>query len=172
MPATDAAGSKTWIVAAIAAVVVLAAIGGYVMTRPDAAPQDTQAAAPAPQAPAPAQITPTPPTTPVPQPETKQPEALQKKPDAAPARKTPAVTPPVAPPVDPPPAAPRPGNILVALSAAYPFEVRDGSRVLSAAATAHEIAAQSNGRTLRLVAPDVLLDHAVKVDGSADNRFE
>ena len=156
-------GSKTVIIGAVAAVVLLAAIAGWMLTRPDAAPQNTQVAAPAPQAPV--QTTATPP----PVPETKKPEPVAEKKDP-PVKK--AATPPVTPPADPPPAAPRPGNVVVALSAAYPFEVRDGGRVVSAAATNHEIAAQSNGRTLRLVAPDVLLDHPVKIDGSADNRFE
>jgi serine/threonine-protein kinase len=164
-PAAPAAGkgSKTWIIAAAAAVVVLAAIGGWVLTRPDA--QYTQAAAPSTSAPAPAQTTPAPPVT-TPAPDTKKPEPVAEKP--VPVKKN-----PVTPPADPPPApAPRPGNIVVALSAAYPFEVRDGSRVISAAANTHEIPAQSNGRTLRLVAPDVFLDHPVKIDGNADNRFE
>ena len=166
--AADASkGSKTVIIGAAAAVVLLAAIVGWVLTRPDATPQNTQAAAPATPAPAPApvQTTPTPPA----EPETKKPEPVAEK-KGTPVKK--AVTPPVTPPADPPPAAPRAGNVVVALSAAYPFEVRDGSRVVSAAARNHEIPAQSNGRTLRLVAPDVLLDHPVKIDGSTDNRFE
>jgi serine/threonine protein kinase len=164
--AADASkGSKAVIIGAVAAVVLVAAIAGWVLTRPDATPQNTQAAAPATPAPAPVQTTPTPPA----EPETKKPEPVAEK-KGAPVKK--AVTPPVTPPADPPPAAPRPGNVVVALSAAYPFEVRDGSRVVSAAARNHEIPAQSNGRTLRLVAPEVLLDHPVKIDGSADNRFE
>jgi serine/threonine protein kinase len=158
-------GSKGVIIGAVAAVVLVAAIAGWVLTRPDATPQNTQAAAPATPAPAPVQTTPTPPA----EPETKKPEPVAEK-KGAPVKK--AVTPPVTPPADPPPAAPRPGNVVVALSAAYPFEVRDGSRVVSAAARNHEIPAQSNGRTLRLVAPEVLLDHPMKIDGSADNRFE
>lgn len=31
---------------------------------------------------------------------------------------------------------------------------------------------QVNGKALRLVAPDVFLDHPFKVDGGAENRFE
>jgi eukaryotic-like serine/threonine-protein kinase len=157
-------GSKTWIIAAVAAAVLLAAIGGWVLTRPDTAPQNTQAAAPATPAPiqAPVQSTP----TATPEPETTKPVTEK----TAPVKKS--ATTPVTPPADPPPAPPRAGNIVVALSAAYPFEVRDGARVVSAAANTHEIPAQSSGRTLRLVAPDVFLDHPVKIDGSADNRFE
>jgi len=164
-------GSKTVIIGAVAAVVLLAAIVGWVLTRPDATPQDTQATAPTTQPPvqSPVQTTPTPPPVTKPEPETKKPEPVAEK-KGAPAKKD--ASPPVTPPADPPPVAPRPGNVVVALSAAYPFEVRDGSRVVSAAATTHEIPAQSNGRTLRLVAPEVLLDHPVKIDGNTDNRFE
>ena len=171
-PAADApSGSKTVIIGAVAAVVLLAAIAGWVLTRPDAGPQNTQAGASTTQPPvqAPVQAAPTPPSTVAAAPETKKPEPVAEKKDP-PVKK--AATPPVTPPADPPPAAPRPGNVVVALSAAYPFEVRDGSRVVSAAAQNHEIPAQSNGRTLRLVAPDVMLDHPVKINGSTDNRFE
>jgi serine/threonine-protein kinase len=178
-PGEAARGSKVPIIGAVAGVVLLAAIGGWVLTRPDPAPQNSPATTPSTQAPV---QTTTPaeaasgreggPTS-TPEPETKKPGPVaQKKTDSPPAKKTAAAAPPVTPPADPPPAAPRPGNIVVALSAAYPFEVRDGSRVVSAAATSHEIAGQSNGRTLRLVAADVMLDHPVKIDGNADNRFE
>jgi hypothetical protein len=72
-----------------------------------------------------------------------------------------------------PPPAPVRGTVTVVMSGAYPFEVRDGNnRVLSAAATSHEIGSQANGRTLRLVAQDQFLDHPVKIDGGDDNRFE
>ena len=185
-------GSKTLIAGAIAAVALLAVVGAYVLTRPDAAPQSTQTAAPATPASAsarqdsgelrrdlaeaasgreggPVQTAPAQPSVTPPEPETKKPEPVAEK--KAPAKKS-ATPPPATPPADPPPAAPRPGNIVVALSAAYPFEVRDGSRVVSPAATSHEIPAQSNGRTLRLLAADVFLDHPVKIDGNADNRFE
>jgi serine/threonine-protein kinase len=170
-----AQGSKTLIIGALAAVLLVAAIGGYVMTRPSpqaATPpvtEDTRRAAgdpaatqPAAAAPAPAAVTPPPVTA--------TPEPVAKK-SSNPAVKK-ATTPPVVATDAAPAPAPRPGNVVVALSAAYPFEVRDGGRVVSSAATTHELAAQSNGRTLRLVAPDVMLDHPVKIDGSEDNRFE
>ena len=171
-PGAEAASSKMWLVVAGVAVLLLAAIGGYVMTRPDAAPQSTQAAQTAPTQPP--VTTPTQPSVTTPAPETKapQPVAVEKKAAPPPAKKTAAATTVAAPLPDPAPGPPRPGNIVVALSAPYPFEVRDGSRVISAAANQHEIPAQSNGRTLRLVAPDVFLDHPVKIDGNADNRFE
>ena len=174
-----APGSKTWIIGAVAAVVLLAAVGGYVMTRPSpatvAAPparDDSRRAAVEPVAPPPVSATPQP-SSPAPAPSTTNPEPAAATKGAAsnpPVKKT--VTPPVVASDPAPPPAPRPGNVVVALSAAYPFEVRDGARVVSAASTTHELAAQSNGRTLRLVAPDFLLDHLVKIDGSADNRFE
>jgi hypothetical protein len=58
------------------------------------------------------------------------------------------------------------------MNGAYDFEVWDGSRMISAAARSHQLPLQANGRTLRLVAPAVFLDHSVKVDGSADSPFE
>ena len=170
-------GSKTWMIAAAAAVIVLAAIGGYLMTRPDTTPQNTQAApTQAPVQPPPTQTaTPTPPPATPTDPQTKKPEEVVAEKKAAPQQQavkkstTAAVPPADSPPVAP---APRPGNVVVALSAAYPFEVRDGARVVSPAATSHELPGQSNGRTLRLVAGELLLDHPVKIDGGDDNRFE
>jgi hypothetical protein len=164
-------------IAAAAAVIVIAAIAGYVMTRPDAPPQTLPAgaatAAPAPVSTPPqsASSGPVNPAAATPEPEAKKPEpVVDKKASAAPSKKS--ATPPVTP-ADPPPATPpRAGNVVAAFSAAYPFEVRDGSRVVSPAATTHELAGQTHGRTLRLVAADLLLDHPVKIDGGVDNRFE
>jgi serine/threonine protein kinase len=166
-------GSKTGPIAAVAAVVLIAAgIGGWLLTRQDPTPQNTQAAATPPPV-QPTSAAPAPVTTPPP--DTKKPEPVVET-KAAPARTPvkPSATPPPAETAsaDPPPPPPRPGNVAVLLSAAYPFEVRDGSRVLSAAATTHELSGQSNGRTLRLVAPELFLDHPVKIDGGDDNRFE
>ena len=169
------AGAKTWLIAAAAAVIVLAAIGGYLMTRSGGTPQNTQTAAttPAPVQAPPSQTATAPPqTAQTPDPQAKTPEQVvaEKKP-SPPVKKAaaPAVTPADPPPVTP---APRPGNVAVALSASYPFEVRDGSRVVSPASTSHELSGQANGRTLRLVAADVLLDHPVRIAGGDDNRFE
>lgn len=61
--------------------------------------------------------------------------------------------------------------VAVSITGGYDFEVWDGSRMISAAARTHELSPQVNGRTLRLVAPAVFLEHAFKVDG-ADGRFE
>ena len=174
--APRAQGSKPLIIGAVAAVVLLLAIGGYVMTRPAsqvATPPSTEDTRRAGSEPAGSQSAATaPPTAAVttPPPVTAAPEPVAKKSSNPPVKK--ANSPPSVA-ADPPPApAPRPGNVVVALSAAYPFEVRDGARVISPAATTHELSALSSGRTLRLVAPDVMLDHPVRIDGSADNRFE
>ncbi|HJU41756.1 MAG TPA: serine/threonine-protein kinase [Vicinamibacterales bacterium] len=171
-PSADAPkGLKTWMIGAAAAVALLAAIAGWLLTRPDTAPQNTQAAVPAPATPAEAAsgreggTTAAPPAATTPGPETKKPDPVAEK-------KTTPVKKAVAPPVDPAPPAPRAGNVVVALSAPYPFEVRDGSRVISPAASSHELSSQTNGRTLRLVAADFMLDHPVKIDGGDDNRFE
>jgi hypothetical protein len=57
------------------------------------------------------------------------------------------------------------------MAGSYPFEVYDGSRLLSPASRSHALQ-QPNGRTLRIVAPDVFLDQLVRVDGGAERRFE
>jgi serine/threonine protein kinase len=173
-----ASGSKTWMIAAAAVVVVAAIAGGYVMTRPSPSTETIQA---------PAVTTPSQPATPStsapsnaanpPPVETRQaavtPPPTEKIPP--PARKTPAAPAASAPAPAvpaPAPAAPRPANVAVTMTAAYPFEVMDGSRVLSPAATSHELPPQSNGKTLRVVASDVFLDQQVRVDGGSEQRFE
>jgi hypothetical protein len=64
------------------------------------------------------------------------------------------------------------GTVAVTFAGSYEFEVWDGSRLISPAARAHELPPQVNGRTLRLVAPEVFLDRSVKIDGGSENRFE
>jgi hypothetical protein len=64
---------------------------------------------------------------------------------------------------------PEPTGISVAITGSYPFEVWDGSRKISSASTRHDIAVDS-ARTLRLRAPDVLLDSPLRVDGAIGNR--
>ena len=54
-------------------------------------------------------------------------------------------------------AGPEPTGISVAVSGSYPFEVWDGGRKISSASTRHDLAVES-ARTLRLRAPEVLLD--------------
>jgi Protein kinase domain/PEGA domain len=64
---------------------------------------------------------------------------------------------------------PEPTGITVAVTGSYPFEVWDGSRRISSASTRHDISVDS-ARTLRLRAPDVLLDSPLRVDGANGSR--
>jgi hypothetical protein len=179
-----AGGSKTWMMAAGAVIVIALIAGGYVMTRPaPSAPANAVQGAPAS---APVEPPATPPNTsrasnnaatptdkavvpaaPLASAE-KPPVPVRKTPTDAPARAS------AAPATPPPPAAPaaRAAMIAVTMSAAYPFEVRDGARVISPAATSHELPPQPNGKTLRVVAADVFLDQPVKIDGGGEQKFE
>ena len=183
--------SKTWMIAAAAAALVVAAIGGWVMfgrgsapEQPAAAPVSPPAAAavaPAPTSVAPASAAggragevepqaPVPPASNTPTPPA--PRVAEKKAAVAPAKTAAA---PAKETVKPEPPAPRPALgplVAVSLSAPYPFEVMDGSRSISAAATTHELPPQPSGKMLRLYAPDVFLDRAVKVDGGEEKRFD
>jgi hypothetical protein len=71
-------------------------------------------------------------------------------------------------PAPPPPSA---ATIEVTLTGGYPFEVVDGSRVISAAATSHELK-QQVGKALLLRAPQYFLSQTVRVEGSANQPFE
>lgn len=173
---------KTWMIAAGAVAIVIAALGLWAWMGssspsepPDAASpvatQAGQAASPSPvvvEQPTPTQAVV---EQPAPTPAKSDPPVL--KPAAAQTRaaaEKKAVTPP-APTQTPPPRAPA-IMVSVALSAPYAFEVLDGNRSISATAATHELPPQSNGKMLRLVAPDVFLDHQVKVDGGSDRRFD
>jgi serine/threonine-protein kinase len=161
--------SKTWMIAAGAAALVLAAIGAWAMFGRGSTPDQQAATAPA-SSPA---VAVAPATSaankPVELPVTTPPASTTPAPPAPKLaeKKTPAVAAP-APAV---PRAPSGPLVAVSLSAPYPFEVMDGARSISPAATAHELPPQPNGKTLRLVAPDVFLDQPVRVDG-AGGRFE
>jgi serine/threonine protein kinase len=178
-----AGGSKSWMVAAGVAVALIGvAAGGYFMSQSGSATPPATIQAPA-NTPVQQQQQPPPitPQTNAPsnaantnaKPEVKLAVADPKPAEKAPTKK---VTPPPAAAATPPAAAPAPaparGTVAVSVTGAYDFEVWDGSRKISEAARSHELSRQVNGRTLRLVAPDVFLDHAFKVDGSADNQFE
>ena len=63
-----------------------------------------------------------------------------------------------------------PTGIAVQLNGSYAFEVWDGSKRISSSASHHELNLDS-ARTLRLRAPEYLLDTAVKVDGASGSRF-
>jgi serine/threonine-protein kinase len=71
-------------------------------------------------------------------------------------------------PAPPPPAGP---TIEVTLTGGYPFEVVDGQKVISAAATSHELK-QQVGKALTLRAPQYFLNQTVRVEGSANQPFE
>jgi hypothetical protein len=60
----------------------------------------------------------------------------------------------------------------VSMSGAYAFEVFDGTRSISGPSRSHDLPPQPNGKTLRVVAANVFLDQAVRVDGGSDRRFE
>jgi len=182
-----AAGSKMWMIAAAVAVAVIGvAAGGYVMTRPDPPPAGTTQSTPAntpaqPQQQQPQTIVPQPNApsnaantagTPAQKgavPETKL--AASEKPASA-KKAVPPETSAAAPAPPPAPAPTARATVAVSISGAYDFEVWDGSRKISDLAKSHELPLQVNGKTLRLKAPEVFLDHAVKVDGGAENRFE
>jgi hypothetical protein len=83
-----------------------------------------------------------------------------------------ATAPPGDAPAKPVPPAPVRGNVAVSINGGYDFEVWDGSRKISDAARSHELPAQVNGRTLRLVSSEVFLNHPLKVDGGSENHFE
>jgi hypothetical protein len=59
----------------------------------------------------------------------------------------------------------------VAITGAYEFEIRDGTRIASARATSHRLTVPVN-RTLRLVAPEVFLDAPVVVRRTGQGRIE
>jgi len=59
----------------------------------------------------------------------------------------------------------------VTMNGPYEFEVFDGSRSISGPSKSHTLS-QPNGKTLRVVAPDVFLDRQIKVEGGSDRTFE
>ena len=181
--------SNTWMIAAGAAALALVALGGWAMFGRGSAPAEPRtttagspAAVTAPPAAAPVtQTAATVPPKPVPiEPVAPAPTASKQAPPPRVAEKRASAAPVVPateskpePAAGPAPARPAPGPLVaVSFSAPYPFEVMDGSRSISASARSHELPPQPNGKTLRLVAPDVFLDHPVRVAGGGDGRFE
>lgn len=169
--------SKSWMLAPGAAALLLVALGGWAMfgratapAEPVTAPPASSSAAPAPLATA-ATVPPKPvlaaPPAPAATNAARPPSrVVEKRAPAAPAGDTSMPAAAAAPALAAGPL------VAVSLSAPYPFEVRDGSRSISAPATTHELPPQPNGKALRLVAADVFLDHPVRVDGGSDRRFE
>jgi hypothetical protein len=175
--------SRGWAVpAGIAAVVLVAAIGGYAMFgRSAPAPAETVAsnAPPAPDSASkpPAESTPsatpspaTPAPTPAPAPRA---EADSNTAPSRGARGTSKGTSARGADSTAPekPAAPSGPTIGVTLTGGYPFEVVDGQKVISAAATSHELK-QQVGKALLLRAPQYFLNQTVRVEGSANQPFE
>jgi serine/threonine-protein kinase len=178
---TEAPKSRGWLVPAIAAVVVAAAGGGYMLMR-NAPPPETSIASKAP------------PAT-----DAAQKPAAGSTPSATTSPAAPAPAPAPAPPAEPDsstassrgargtgratsargadstavekPAAPSGPTIGVTLTGGYPFEVVDGQKVISAAATSHELK-QQVGKALLLRAPQYFLSQTVRVEGSANQPFE
>jgi len=141
-------------------------------------PTETPAtnAAPAPAAVAPATTSPVPvPATPKPAPAAAATPAAAapstRKPAAPAASTTAPATPPAAAP--PPAAPPAPTTVMVnvTLNGGYPFEVFDGTRSISAAATSHDFK-QPAGKSVQLLAPKYFLSQTVRVEGSATQPFE
>jgi serine/threonine protein kinase len=182
---TEAPKSRGWLVPAIAAVVVAAAGGGYMLMR-NAPPPETSIATSAPPATDAAQkpaagstsSATTSPAAPAPAP---APPAPPAEPDSstAPSRGARGAARGATPgrgtttgaaerPAPPPPSAP---TIGVTLTGGYPFEVVDGAKVISAAATSHELK-QQVGKALLLRAPQYFLSQTVRVEGSANQPFE
>jgi serine/threonine-protein kinase len=178
---TEAPKSRGWLVPAIAALVVAAAGGGYMLMR-SAPPPETSIASNAP------------PAT-----DAAQKPAAESTPSAITSPAAPAPAPAPAPPAEPDsstapsrgargtgratsargadstavekPAAPSGPTIGVTLTGGYPFEVVDGQKVISAAATSHELK-QQVGKALLLRAPQYFLSQTVRVEGSANQPFE
>jgi serine/threonine protein kinase len=67
-----------------------------------------------------------------------------------------------------PPAA---GLVAVTIKGSYAFEIVDGSRVISASSTSHQVNVAA-GSKLRLVAPDFSLNQTVTIDATPDRRAE
>jgi serine/threonine-protein kinase len=185
------AASRGWVVpAGIAAVVVVAAIGGYAMfarsapqppatvatntpppeTPASKAPVDSTSSATATPPPAAASAPPASPATAPPA----EPDANERGARGARGAARGSTTRgagPGAPDKPPPPPPPSGPTIEVTLTGGYPFEVVDGQKVISAAATAHELK-QQVGKALTLRAPQYFLNQTVRVEGSANQPFE
>jgi hypothetical protein len=58
-----------------------------------------------------------------------------------------------------------PSGVELVASGSYPFEIWDGSSRISASATRHDVTVEPN-KTVRLVAPAVLLNQSVRIGGS------
>ncbi|MGE0450358.1 MAG: serine/threonine-protein kinase [Vicinamibacterales bacterium] len=194
--AGPAASGKGWIIPA-AAVLLVAALGGgyFVMSRgsgdADAALTGAPSSATASSTPPDGSTAPVaaPPATPASAtPPAATPPSSAEAPAAgtasaaastAAAAGSPAAAtaaPPAAPAVVPaaassPPARPAVPLVAVSLSGAYPFQVLDGSRQISAANTSHQLKTAA-GKTLTISAPEHFLRQSVRVEGTASSGFD
>jgi hypothetical protein len=181
--------ARGWAVpAGIGAVVVVAAIGGYAMFGRSAPPPPATVAANTPPPDTPAAK---PPAEPAPSATATPPAAAPSVPSSPPATATAesdasangsrsargasrgtstrgASSEAADKPTPPPPAGP---TIEVTLTGGYPFEVVDGQKVISAAATSHDLK-QQVGKALTLRAPQYFLNQTVRVEGSVNQPFE
>jgi len=191
-------GSKAWIIAAVAVVALIGSGGGYfyfyymMQGRQSSGATTTPLNGPTAPANPPAGVPParTASATPEKAPPVKK--SIAKPPVASAASDTPAPAPAAekAPPVKksiakppaasaasdtpaPAPAArPAVANVAVTITGGYDFQVMDGTRMISPPARSHELPLQVNGKSLRLVAPDVFLEHPFKIDGGLENKFD
>ena len=144
-------GGPAWLVPAILGAVVVLGGGGYFLfagkpTQPASTASATARTATAPVTPAAAPVTVPPASAPA------EPAAAPKTPAAAPK--------PVSAPV-----------VAVSMAGGYPFEILDGSKVISAANQTHELKAAA-GRTLVVAAPKYFLRQSVRVEGTPSQGFE
>ena len=184
IPAAPTSNSRLPLIAAASVIALLALVGGYFALRsPASGPQSTAApltAPPKPVQPPPAPQNPTatgatePSNAPDPKPPVVETRTASATRPAPPVPKTPKQLPAETATV--PAATPAPpscrATVAVTVTGGYEFAVMDGSRVISAAARSHQLPLQPNGKTLRLVAPDVFLDQPFKIDGGGDNSFD
>ena len=148
---TRTSGGPGWLVPAILGAVVVIGGGSYFLfARKVTQPASTAAAAvgiaPAPVSPAAAPVAPPPVAAPV---------------ELAAVPKTPVTAPkPVSAPL-----------VSVSMAGGYPFEILDGSKVISASKPTHQLKAAA-GRTLVIAAPKYFLRQSVRVEGTSSQGFE
>jgi serine/threonine-protein kinase len=164
--------SKGWMIPVSLGAVLLLAVGGFFYSRsatPTPAPITTTARTTPPVKPASTSSTPvaaaTTAATNIEAPPPVSPTTPAKGAASAAATKPGA---PAAKPVPPPPPA---ATVSVSLTGGYPFEVFDGAKSVSAAATSHELK-EPAGKALRVQAAPYFLSQTVRVEGSSNQPFE
>lgn len=178
----DTASSRGWVVPVGIGVVLVAAIGGFAMysrgtpaanNRPASTAPAAEVAPAAGAPPSTTSATPTvSPAVSSPSPAVSSPAGsagtASAPPPAAAGTSTAGAAPrTTAKPAPPPPAA----MVSVTLTGGYPFEVLDGARTISPAATSHELK-QPAGKALQVRAPQYFLNQTVRVEGSVNQPFD